>query len=59
MYADQKIPYYIIISPEAEETEIYVLENDAYVLKQKSAGFTYSFQLGDCEATIDFGEIWK
>ena len=59
-YQEQGIPYYLIISPETEETEVYVLENEVYVLKQKAVDFTFTFQFdGDCSATIDFSEIWK
>lgn len=60
LYASQKVPYYIIISPETEETEIYVLEEGAYQLKQKGVDFQFTFHFEeDCEAIIDFAEIWK
>lgn len=58
-YQEQSIPYYLIVSPETEETEIYVLDEGEYVLKQKGGNFIYTFQLDGCEATIDFAEIWK
>ncbi|WP_162944588.1 Uma2 family endonuclease [Flavisolibacter nicotianae] len=60
LYEQQKVPYYIIISPDSNEAEVYVLEESSYVLKQKGNAFTYSFSLEkDCSATIDFSEIWK
>jgi len=60
LYAAQKVPYYIIISPDTEEAEVYVLEEKTYVLKQKGKAFSYSFLLTeDCSATIDFSEIWQ
>lgn len=59
-YQEEGVPYYLIVSPETEETEVYALEEGEYVLKQKAVSFTYTFQLHEeCEATIDFGEIWK
>jgi Uma2 family endonuclease len=59
-YQEQGIPYYLIISPDSEETEIYKLEDNMYHLKQKAVAFTYTFLFEDnCEAIIDFGEIWK
>lgn len=59
-YQEQGIPYYLIISPDTEETEIYVLENGTYQLKEKATAFTYTFRLdNDCEATVDFAEILK
>jgi hypothetical protein len=60
IYESQKIPYYIIVSPDAEEVEVYEFQNDAYKLssKGKNSSFSFSFEK-DCFATIDFGEIWK
>ncbi|GAA4744033.1 Uma2 family endonuclease [Flavisolibacter ginsenosidimutans] len=60
LYRQQDIPFYLIVSTDTEETEVYVLENGEYVLKQKGKEFQYSFQFEEgCEATIDFAEIWK
>jgi Uma2 family endonuclease len=60
LYAQQNIPYYIIISPDTEEAEIFVLEENDYVLKQKGKTFLYSFDFPEgCSATIDFSEIWE
>ena len=60
LYKQQNIPYYLIVSPETEETEVYVLEGSEYIMKEKNANFQFSFQFGDdCTATVDFSEIWK
>lgn len=60
LYAAQKVPYYILLSPDAEEAEVYVWENGSYTLKQKGNTFTYTFNFPEnCSATIDFSEIWK
>lgn len=59
-YQEQGISHYLIVSPETEETEVYILEQGEYVLKQKAISFIYTFHFGEgCEATIDFAEIWK
>lgn len=58
IYEAQGIFYYLILSPDAEEAEVYSLENNAYVLKQKGKDFVYTFLFEGCEATIDFTEIW-
>lgn len=58
IYEAQGILYYLILSPEMEETEIYVLESNGYILKQKGKDFLFTFHLNGCEATIDFAEIW-
>ncbi|NTS39354.1 Uma2 family endonuclease [Flavisolibacter sp. BT320] len=60
LYAGQKIPYYIIISPDAEEAEIYEWEEEGYQLKQKAKEFSYAFTFPEgCTATINFAEIWQ
>jgi Uma2 family endonuclease len=59
LYASQKVPYFILVSPETEDVEIYALKENDYVLKQKAKDFTYKFDFPeDCSATIDFSEIW-
>jgi len=58
IYQQQKIRYYLIVSPEEETVEIYEMENEEYVLRKKEHAFTYTFSLEDCEATVDFNEIW-
>jgi Uma2 family endonuclease len=58
IYESQGIPYYLIISPDTEEVEIYQLENGAYSLVKKGKNFSHSFSLGECTAAIDFTEIW-
>ncbi len=58
-YGQQGIPYYLIIVPEEEMAEVYELENNEYKLRKKEHHFTYTFQLEDYEATIDFNEIWS
>lgn len=60
LYAGQKIPYYILISPDTEEAEIFEWNEEGYMLKQKDKAFTYTFQFPEgCTATIDFSEIWQ
>jgi Uma2 family endonuclease len=58
-YQEQGVPWYLILSPETEETEIYSLENGVYQLKQKAVTFDFTFRLDACEVTINFAEVWK
>lgn len=58
IYETQAIPYYLIISPDLEEVEVYRLHEGVYSLDQKGKTFSYQFTLGDCSANIDFKEIW-
>lgn len=59
IYQEQQIKYYIILSMDPEEAEIYTIENNGYQLKQKGRDFTYTFFFkSDCAATINCKEIW-
>ena len=58
IYESQGIPYYLIISPDTEEVEVYQLNSGVYALEQKGKSFSYHFSLGNCTVTIDFKEIW-
>jgi len=59
IYEEQHIKYYLIISPDKEEVEVYTIEDGAYQLKQTGKEFVYTFSFAEnCTATIDFKEIW-
>ncbi len=58
IYESQGIPYYLIISPDIEEVEVFKLEGTTYKLDQKGKAFSYSFSFGSCKVTVDFKEIW-
>lgn len=59
IYQSQNIPYYIIISPDKEEAEIYEMNNGNYILTKSGHSLSYTFSFEDCEAIIDFNEIWQ
>jgi Uma2 family endonuclease len=59
-YQQQGVPYYLMISQNTEETEVYMLVNSEYELQQKDKSFSFCFQFtDDCSATIDFSELWQ
>lgn len=59
IYEEQQIKYYLIVSPDKEEVEIYSIEEGTYQLKQTGRDFTYTFSFEtDCNITVDFKEIW-
>lgn len=58
IYESQKVKYYIIVSPDTEEVEVFELENDAYALKQKGKAFVHTFSFEGCSAAVNFQEIW-
>jgi len=59
IYQSQKIPYFIIISPDTEEAEIYELKDNLYTPAQSGHSFSYAFSFEDCLAEINFSEIWQ
>ncbi|HRH47563.1 MAG TPA: Uma2 family endonuclease [Panacibacter sp.] len=60
IYQSQGVKYYLIVSPDTEEIEVYELENNEYKLAQKGNSFSYNFSFEeDCNADINFAEIWK
>ena len=59
IYQSQSICYFIIISPEKEESEIYEIQNAEYALIKSGHSFSHTFIFEDCEVIIDFNEIWQ
>ncbi len=56
---DSGLKYFLIVSPDKEEVEVYTNEGGTYQLKQTGRDFTYTFSFkGDCTETINFKEIW-
>ncbi len=59
IYEQQQIRYYLIISPDTEEVEVYEYFKDGYQLKEKGKSFSYTFSFPhNCIADINFNEIW-
>jgi len=58
LYADARVPYYIIVDPDAKVAEIYALENGAFVLKSASATVKFKFDLPNFSFEFDFAAIW-
>jgi len=59
IYQTEAVPFFVIISPDEEEAEIYELINNSYTLTQRGRSFLYTFSLHDCKAEINFAEIWQ
>jgi len=59
IYQTEAIPYFVIISPDEEEAEIYELINNSYTLTERGRSFVYRFLLLDCKAEVNFAEIWQ
>lgn len=59
IYEQQQVKYFLIISPDKEEVEVYTLENSTYQLQQTGRDFSHTFLFEDnCSAAISFKEIW-
>src|SRR4051812_34159923 len=59
IYQQQQIKYYVIVSPEKKEVEVYTIEDKVYSLQHSGTSFMYPFSFNDtCFASIDFSEIW-
>jgi Uma2 family endonuclease len=59
LYEKAGVPYLLLINPETEIVQLFLLEDGEYILKQEGHDFTYRFDLdGGCSAEIDFNEIW-
>jgi len=58
IYESQGIKYYIMVSPDKEEVEIYELIDGEYHLKQTGKNIAHEFFFPECNATVDFKKIW-
>ncbi len=59
IYQTQGIPYYLIISCDKQEVEIYHLKEREYQLVKKGRDVDYAFEFVHCKALINFTEIWE
>jgi len=59
IYQSQGIKYYIIVDPDLQEAEVYVLNSSEYQMEVKGKDIRCSFELDSCNADIEFKEIWK
>ncbi len=60
IYEKEGVKYYLIVSPDTEEVEVFELAENEYKLVQKGHAFEHHFLFDDdCSATIDFNEIWQ
>ncbi len=59
IYQSQGVKYYLIVSPDIEEIEVFQLVEGEYQLQHKGHGFSFNFSFDEgCDADIDFTEIW-
>lgn len=58
IYQSQEVPYFLIISGDTENVEIYELKSGNYELQESGREIEFAFQLDDCRVSIRFSEIW-
>lgn len=58
LYAELGIKYYILVEPEGEIVEVFLLKNKAYNLELKTHDEKFSFKIQECEIEFDFSKIW-
>ncbi len=59
IYETNGVKYFLIISPDTEEVEVFELVNNEYQLKEKGHSFSFDFSFEEgCNAFINFEEIW-
>jgi Uma2 family endonuclease len=58
LYEQAGVKYYCIVDPETKSAEVYVMKEDKY---DRETGFKegqMQFDLGPCQISFDFGEIF-
>ena len=59
LYEQAGVRYLLLINPEPETVQIYMLKNVEYPLMQEGHAFEFSFQLEEgCDIAVDLKEIW-
>ncbi|HSK12230.1 MAG TPA: Uma2 family endonuclease [Phnomibacter sp.] len=59
LYQQAGVHYFLLINPETEIIQVFILDKEEYHLAQEGHSFLFSFQIDDgCRIEVDFGEIW-
>lgn len=59
LYAEQGIPYYLIVHPDEEWVRVLTLEGNDWVVAMQTRDESFSFQFDECSVEIDFSRIWE
>ena len=60
IYENFGIKYYLIVDPEKETVEIYLLEDSKYTLQNFSPGTPYTFYISEgCKIDLTLKNIWE
>ena len=58
LYENQKVPFYIIVSPSKKIAHIYKIENDKYKLFKEVSNENVEIEFENCKTEIDFNKIF-
>ena len=59
IYQAQQVKYFIIISCDTQEVEVYALTNKRFELKSKGKDIQFEFDFEGCKTLIEFEKIWE
>jgi len=59
IYEVEKVHYYVIIDPKKETVTIYEYVENKFVQIKAMRDETYTFDIQNCKAAIDFSKIWN
>lgn len=59
LYESEGVKYYVIVSPDDEQAEVFQMNGKAYDLKLKTGTESFTFDLNDDYAVkLDLSKIW-
>ncbi|MCP4219349.1 MAG: Uma2 family endonuclease, partial [bacterium] len=59
LYEQAGVRYYCIVDADTKSVDVFVLEDDGYGGADAFTGGAMNFQLGSCNISLDFGEIFR
>jgi len=58
LYQKNGVKYYIMVEPDSEVTDIFILENVEYKFLKKAVDEVITFEWENCSTKIDFGKLF-
>ena len=58
LYQEQGVQYYIIVNPQTNGAEVFELKKQSYEKLADVRNETILFNLGECQISFDFSQIW-
>lgn len=59
LYEEHGVKYYVIVSPDDSEVEVFLLNGKKYEQKFKGGSGEFLFDLDGCTVNFDFRRIWQ